>query len=93
MGSKEYKKWLKLQLKVGLLRSKQCPNTSQTNPKQLWKSPENDFFDPEIGQKWPLKTAKVGKIVTENIDFWDHLSNFGAENTTTIRPFMAKNIT
>ena len=34
-------------------------------PKQLWKSPENDFFDPQNGQKLPLKIAKISQFVTE----------------------------
>ena len=50
-------------------------NNAQILPKQLkqlWKSPENDLFDPKNGQKRPLQTAKVSKVLTENLDFVGH---------------------
>ena len=59
MGSKEFKVGLKIHQKV----IKPCANTSQKNPKQLWKSPEYDYFDSHNAQKWTLNTAKIGKIV------------------------------
>ena len=91
MVSKEYEVGLKYTQKWSFEGRKQCPNTSQTTPKQLRKSPENDFFDPKYGQKWPLKTVKMSKILTENLDYWGHLSTFGAENTTKSRPFKVEN--
>ena len=33
----------------------------------------------------------MSKFLTENFDFWGHLSTFGAENTPKSRPFEAKN--
>ena len=44
-------------------------NNSQTLPKQLWKSPEYDFFDPQNCQKWALKTAKGGQIFDPKSNF------------------------
>ena len=44
---------------------KLSPNTSQTSPKQLWKSPEIDFFDPQNGQNTGVNMAK-------SVDFWVH---------------------
>ena len=55
-------------------------NNAQTLPKQLSKSPKNDFFDPQNGQKWPLKSAKMTKILTQNLKYRGHLSTFRAEN-------------
>ena len=44
-------------------------NNAQTLPKQLqkklWKSPENDFFDPQNGQITDVNLAK-------SVDFWVH---------------------
>ena len=48
-------------------------NNAQTLPKQLRKSPENDFFDPQNGQKLPLKTAKMSQNLTKNLNFLGHL--------------------
>ena len=61
------------------------------NTKKLRKSPENDFLDPQNGQKWPLKTAKMSQILTENFDFRGHLSTFWAENTPKSRPYKGGN--
>ena len=33
----------------------------------------------------------MSKFLTENFDFWGHLSTFGAENTPKSRHFKAKN--
>ena len=66
-------------------------NTCYETPKQLWKSPENDFFDPNIVKKLLLKTAKMSKLVIKNFDFGDFLSTFRAQNTPKGRPFKAKN--
>ncbi|MEO1808803.1 MAG: hypothetical protein AAFU33_28625, partial [Bacteroidota bacterium] len=33
----------------------------------------------------------MSKILTENLDFWGHLSTFGAENTPKSRPFEVEN--
>ena len=35
--------------------------------------------------------VKVGIFLTENHDFWGHLSTFGAENKPKIRLFKVKN--
>ena len=48
-------------------------------------------FDPKNCQKWPLKSAKMSKILTKNLDFWGHLSAFRAENTSKSGPFKVKN--
>ena len=44
-------------------------NKAQTLPKRR----EIDFFDAQNGQKWPLKSAKMSKILTQNLDFRGHL--------------------
>ena len=33
----------------------------------------------------------MGKILTENLDYWGHLSTFRAENTLKSRPFKVEN--
>ena len=58
MGGKECKVGLRIERKVGLLTPKTMPKHFLSTPKQLWKSPENDFFQPQIGQKRPLRTLK-----------------------------------
>ena len=67
---------VKIHPKVGLSRSKTMPKRFL---KELWKSSENDSFDPQNGQKWPLKTAKMSKFLIENFNFRGHLSTFWAE--------------
>ena len=57
------------------------------------KRPENKFFDSK-GQKWSLQNRKnkqISKSLTENFDFWCHLSTFGAENSTKSRSFKVEN--
>ena len=70
-------------------------NNAQTLPKQLQNNFEKvqkiDFFDPQNGQKWPLKSAKMSKILTQNLSFQGHLSTFEAQNTPKSRPFEAEN--
>ena len=48
-------------------------------------------FDPKNGQKWPLKSAKMSKILTKNLDFRGHLSTLRAENTPKSGPFKVEN--
>ena len=66
---------------------KQCLNNSWTSLKQLWKSTENDFFDPKMGKNYHIKSQNL----TKNLDFRTHIWTFGAENTTKSGPFKAKN--
>ena len=66
---------LKIHLKIELLRPKTMP--FWTTPNQLSKSPENDFFGPQNGQKDPLK----GPIFYQNgypwfDHFWGQKSRF-----------------
>ena len=82
---------LKIQPKAGLLSPKKGRNTFQTTLKQLWKSREIDFFDPQNGQKLPLKSAKKSKFLTQNLNFRCHIWTFGAQNSRKSRPFEAKN--
>ena len=44
-------------------------------------------FWPQNGQKLPLKTVKMSKILTENLNFEGHLSTFGDENKPKSEPF------
>ena len=39
----------------------------------------------------PLKTAKMSKILIENLNYRGHLSTFRAENTPKSRPFKVEN--
>ena len=41
-------------------------------------------------KNYPSKFSKVGKILTENLNFRGHLSAFRAENTPKRRPFEVK---
>ena len=50
------------------------------NSKPTLKNPENDFFDFQNGQKWPWKPQKWANFWPKKIEFWGHLSTFGAEN-------------
>ena len=56
--------WRWKYIKNWALEEHKCPNTSYTTSLQFWKSSEYDFFDPHNGQKWPLKTAKMSKFLT-----------------------------
>ena len=47
---------------------KQCPNNFWTTPKQLSKSPKNEFFGPENGQITATQFGKSGR----NFDFGGH---------------------
>ena len=47
--------------------------------------------DPQNGQKWPIKTAKMSKFLTVYLDFWGNLSNFKAENTRNSGVFKVEN--
>ena len=70
-------------------------NNAQTLPKQLQNNCEKvqkmTFFSPKMVKYWPLKTAKLGKILTENLDFRGHLSIVRAENTSKSRHFKVEN--
>ena len=48
------------------------------NSKTAFKSPKNDFFDPENGQN-------------EKFNFGDHISTFRAKNTPKSGPYKTKN--
>ena len=66
---------------------------TQTLPKQGQNNFEKvlgiDFFEPQM-VKWPPKTTRMRKFLTENFDFGDHLSTFRVENTPQSRPFKAE---
>ena len=44
-------------------------------------------FLTQNGQKLTLKTVKMSKILTEDLNFGSHLSTFGDENTPKSGPF------
>ena len=48
-------------------------------------------FDPKNCQKLPLKSAKISKILNQNLDFRGHLWTLRAENTPKSGPFKAQN--
>ena len=77
--------------KVGLLRPKTILKQLLRNSSKNWKSPENDYYDTQKGQKLPLKTAKMSKFLTLNFDFKDHITTFRAENKAKRVFFKAKN--
>ena len=52
-----------IHLKVSLKRPKTIPNYFWTSPKQLSKSPKNDFFGPQNGQI-------TGTNIDKSVDFW-----------------------
>ena len=48
-------------------------------------------FDPKMVKNDPLKSAKMSKILIQNLHFRGHLSTLRAENTTKSRPFKVEN--
>ena len=72
---------LKIHPKVGLFRPKTMPKHSLHNSQTTFKVSRKRPFKPQNGQKRPSEMSKVGQIWTENLDFRDHLTSFGAENT------------
>ena len=58
--------WLKMYPKVGLLRSRKMPKHFLNNPKNTFKSPENDFFDLKNGQITDVNMAKKCRW----LNFW-----------------------
>ena len=82
--------WVENSTKAGYLRQK-TKHTSKTTSKQICKSREIDTFESQNDQKWPLRTTKLSKFLTENFDFRGHLWTFRAENTPKSGLFKTKN--
>ena len=61
-------------------------NNAQTLLKQLQnnfeKVQKSTFLTPQNGQKRPLKSAKMSKILTQNLSFQGHLSTFEVKKYT-----------
>ena len=64
---------LEIQPKVCRLRKKTKFKHFLITPKQIWKSPENDFFDPENGQNDHVTEAKIS---SKNRVFGGHQKYF-----------------
>ena len=64
---------MKIHTKVGLLRSKKMPKHFLNSSKTSLKKSRKRLFWPQNGQKWPLKSAKTSKILTQNLIFPGHL--------------------
>ena len=66
-------------------------NNAQALPQQLQNNFEKGQKITFLAQEMAKITISGGQILTKNLNFWDHLSAFRAENTPKSRPFKAKN--
>ena len=57
-----------LSTKIGILGPKTMPKHFLNNSKTTLKKSENDFFEPQNGQKLPSQMSKVGYILTEKFE-------------------------
>ena len=92
MGSKEYKKSLKIQRKVGLLRPKTMPRHILNNSKRTLKKSRKRLFWPSKWSKMTPPNRKMSNLLNENFDFKGHLSTFRAENTPKVGLLRSKTV-